>query len=323
LQRRVRGVGATRPGARSYQASERVRQAPNDAGCPRGSRREPRQRTSCSRSRLAHRECSGGSEDGCLRVAQECAGLGFVLGGLPPPLVGSRQLDLALRRACQRAAQSVRPSCDAVSGRRCEPTPRMKEEALEKCRSGTIDDCAHYAEVYSRPESFDSQLRVQLIQEACKKGGTSNCARLSEILAVGGGLPPEAARALEVHDRETKAGLDELKKCDGPGCAIAQLAYKARGEMMEQIRRAEIAPDAVARECEAGRRGACEGLRDAYRAGASRLPADPAKANAFGAKANQLVERQCAPSPQKWSPRCLARLVDSVEIPRAAGNHVP
>jgi TPR repeat protein len=62
---------------------------------------------------------------------------------------------------------------------------------------------------------------------------------------------------------------------------------------MEQIRRAQMAPDVVARECEAGKVGACAGLRDAYSGGASRLPADPTKANSFGAKANQLVERQC------------------------------
>jgi TPR repeat protein len=246
-------------------------------------------------SRIANAQvaCSTGSEDGCLHLARECAALGLDPGGLPPLMIASRQLDLALRRACQRAAQTVRPSCDPALGQGCRPTSRLKDEALEKCRTGTIDDCGRYAEVYSRPESFDSQLRAQLVQEACKKGSASNCARLSDILAVGDGLPNDPGRALELHDRETAAGLDALKKCEGPGCAIAQLAYEARGEMMEQKRRAEIEPNAVARECEAGKLPACEGLREAYSAGSSRLSLDPAKANAFGAKANEIVDRQC------------------------------
>jgi TPR repeat protein len=49
----------------------------------------------------------------------------------------------------------------------------------------------------------------------------------------------------------------------------------------------------VARECEAGKLVACEGLRAAYSGQASRLSKDPAKASVFGTKANELLERQC------------------------------
>lgn len=250
-------------------------------------------REAISRIANAQVRCSTGSDDNCLRLTRECADLGFEPGGLPPPMIANPTLDAALRRACQRASQIARPSCDPATGHGCEPTSRMKAEALEKCRTGTIDDCSRSAEVYSRPESFDRQLRVELIREACKKGSTSNCARLSDILTAEDVLAKDPGRSLEVHDRETAARLDALKKCTGPECAIAQLAYEARGEMTEQMRRAEMAPEVVARECEGGKLRACEGLREAYSAGSSRLSVDVAKASAFGAKANEIVERQC------------------------------
>ena len=75
---------------------------------------------------------------------------------------------------------------------------------------------------------------------------------------------------------------------------MLQYAYlKAGGDGMEQLRRAEMAPDEVARECEAGKLGACQGLRGAHGGGASRLPEDRVKAAYFGAKANWLIEQQC------------------------------
>jgi hypothetical protein len=107
------------------------------------------------------------------------------------------------------------------------------------------------------------------------------------------GRQADPARALELRDRDMAAALDALGKCQDPECELVRMTYAAGGDTREQLRRAEIAPDLLARECDAGKVAACEGLRLAYGSEASTLPKDSAKTNEFGAKANQLLDRQC------------------------------
>jgi uncharacterized protein len=175
-------------------------------------------------------------------------------------------------------------------------TDRLKQQALQRCRTGTVEDCNHYAAIYARKETLDATLSAQLTQEACKRGDPGSCSRLSVILAEGRGLPRDQQRALELRDQGTAEAVAAIKDCKGDayGCAMLQLAYtKAGGDPAEQFRRAELAPDEVAKECAVGKLSACQALRNAYSGGASRLPPDPNKVAQYGAKTNQLLEQKC------------------------------
>jgi TPR repeat protein len=145
----------------------------------------------------------------------------------------------------------------------------------------------------ARDGSPDAALKAKAFEEACAKGDAVSCQRLSELLSEGRGLPRDPARALALRDRGMAAAMGALGQCKDPKCELVRLTYEAGGETIEQFRRAEIAPDIVARECDAGKLVACEGLRAAYASQSSKLAKDPTKVSEFGAKANQLLDRQC------------------------------
>lgn len=232
----------------------------------------------------------------------------------------TRACDLGSARACRRSIEHLpRESVEreattlrAEALEICAATPsvlcqvpsqaqlsanalaRLKRRAMDTCRAETAEECSRYADIYARPPMVDLALSAQLVQEGCYKGDANACSRLSQLLAEGRGLPRDQRRALQLRDRDVTAALAQLERCEGDHCALLRYAYlKAGGDMAEQHRRAELAPDEVARECEAGKLGACQGLRSAYRGGASRLAEDLTQAAYYGAKANALTERQC------------------------------
>jgi len=236
---------------------------------------------------LLERACDVGSARGCKQL----------VGILP---LGSPELEAAKMRAQELENCSAQPNtpCAALSRAqlRSAAADSLKQQAVQNCRSGTVEDCSRLAALYTGPESRDLALSAELTEVACNRGDAGACTRLSDILAEGRGLPRDERRALELRDRGTAELAHAVKDCKGDdyACAMLQMAYvKGGGDWTEQFQRAELAPGEVAKECQAGKLGACEGLRAAYSGGASRLPPDLAKVAEYGARANQLLEQAC------------------------------
>lgn len=142
----------------------------------------------------------------------------------------------------------------------------------------------------------DAALIAELRGHNCELGNIPSCSALAVMYADGRGVPRDERKALALNERVRAAhseSLKQLEACDAGDCKMLKALVQAKAPQQaswDAMEEAQLAPDLVARKCDAGALSACFALINAFIAG--RHP-DPRRATEFRRKAAALLDAQC------------------------------